>query len=176
MKNFEKIRRVEKIAEKLKDTSEGTLLRIDFDSWSEAERALFQKVDQINEEYVRTGNYELLAENADLIYKNLEVMHRRIRELYCYTIPTVISGIAAVDREVIDYFFQLHFLNFEADFLQCVKHLHTWTKRDFDQFMCDLKKNGACYFRIPRGFNERNSKEFDENEKSMISAVAEDEK
>jgi hypothetical protein len=85
-------------------------------------------------------------------------MHRRIQELYCWVIPTAISGYTAIDREIIDCFFQLHFMNFEIDFLQCVKHLHTWTKRDFDEFLCDLKKNGPFLYRIPRGFNESTRK------------------
>jgi hypothetical protein len=166
MNIFEKFRRLEKIEEKLKDTSDGMLLRIDSDSWSEAEKALFRRVDEISDEYERSGNYELLVQNQDLIYKNIEIMHRRIKELYCYIVPTAIAGYTAIDREIIDYFFQQHFMNFEADFIECVKHLHTWTKHDVDKFLCDLKKTGPCYFRIPRGFNDRNSKEFDENAKS----------
>ncbi len=130
---------------------------------------LFRKVDEIIEEYDRTENPQLLAENGDLIYKNIEIMHKRVKELYCWTIPTVIAGYTSIDREIIDYFFQLHFMNFEADFLQCIKHLHTWTKHDIDEFQSDLKKTGPCYFRIPRGFNESNSKEFEENAKSEIS-------
>jgi hypothetical protein len=176
MKNYEKFWRVEKISEKLKDPTAGTLLHIDFDSFSEAEKVLFRKVDEISEEYERTGNDELLAENSDLIYKNLEIMHKRIKELYCWTIPTVIAGYSAIDRESIDYFFQLHFMNFEADFLQCIKHLHTWTKHDIDEFLSDLRKSGACYFRIPRGSNESNSKEIDENAKSEISTAVVEEK
>jgi hypothetical protein len=166
VRNFENFRRVEKISEKLKDTTAGMLLRIDFDSFSEAEKVLFRKVDEISAEYGRTENLQLLVENGDLIYKNLEIMHKRVKELYCWTIPTVIAGYSAIDREIIDYFFQLHFMNFEVDFLQCIKHLHSWTKHDIDEFLSDLKKNGPCYFRIPRGFNESNSKEFDENAKS----------
>ena len=172
MRNFEKFRRVEKISEKLEDTAAGTLVHIEFDSFSEAEKALFRKVDEINEEYNRTGNLQLLAENSDLIYKDLEIIHKRVKELYCYTIPTVMAGYSAIDREIIDYFFQLHFMNFEADFLQCIKHLHTWTKNDIDAFLSDLKRIGPCYYRIPRGFNESNSEEFDENAKSEISTAA----
>jgi hypothetical protein len=176
MKNYEKFYKVEKISEKLKDPTAGTLLHIDFDSFSEAEKALFRKVDQISQEYDRTGNYEILVENGDLIYKDIEIIHKRIKDMYCYTIPTAVAAYSAIDREIIDYFFQLHFMNFEADFFQCVKHLQTWAKRDIDAFLSDLKKIGPCFYRIPRGFNDDNSKEFDENAKSEIStAIAEEE-
>jgi hypothetical protein len=98
-------------------------------------------------------------------------MHRRIKDLYCYTIPTAFAAYSAVDREIVDYFFQLHFMNFEADFIQCLKHVQTWKKQDIDQFLSDLKKFGPHYYRIPRGFNDQNSKEFDQNAKSEIATT-----
>ena len=51
MKTSDMFKRVENIAEKLKDPTADTLLRIDVNSWSEAEKALFLKVDEVNEEY-----------------------------------------------------------------------------------------------------------------------------
>ena len=176
MRNFEKFRRVEKISEKLKDTTAGTLLRIHSDSWSEAEKALFRKVDEISEEYERTGNDELLAENSDLIYKNIEIMQKRVQELYCWIIPTAVAGYTSINREIIDYFFRLHFMNFEADFLQCVNNLHTWREGDFQEFLCNLKKNGPFFYRIPRGYNKYNSKEIHEIVNSKESAMTGEEK
>jgi hypothetical protein len=175
MNNFEKFRRVEKIVEKLKDPSEGMLLRIDSDSWSDAEKALFRRVDEVVEEYERTGNELFLATNMDLVYKNIEVMRRRISEMYCWMMPTAIAGYTAIDREVVDYFFQLHFRNFEADLMQCIQYLQTWTESDFEEFLCDLKKNGPFYYLIPRGFNECNSKKGDKKGNSKGSAVRGDE-
>jgi hypothetical protein len=141
-------------------------LRIDFNSWSEAEKALFQKVDEINEEYQRTGNDQVLAKNVDLIDKNIEIMHKRIQELYCHIIPLAMSGHTGINREIIDYFFQLHFMNFEVDLIQCVNNLHSWTESDFKEFLCDLKKNGPFFYRIPRGYNSYNSEDFLDKTKS----------
>jgi hypothetical protein len=42
-------------------------IKIDFNSFSEAEKLLFAKVDEIEEKYRQTGSEELLVENADLI-------------------------------------------------------------------------------------------------------------
>jgi hypothetical protein len=63
------------------------------------------------------------------------------------------------NKEIIDYFFKLHFYNFEADLYECLTHVRTWTEKDREEFLLDLKEHGANFFRIPRGFNEDNCKE-----------------
>ena len=114
-------KRVENIAEKLKDPAANSLLRIDVNSWSEAEKALFQKGDEVIEEYRRTGNIDVLEKNGDIdiIYKNIEVVWKRITDLYCYTVPKAINGITGLNHEIVNYLFKLHFLNFEIDVLSC---------------------------------------------------------
>ena len=158
MKTSDMFNRVENLSEKLRDTTTGTLLQVDFNSLSEAEKKLFLKVDEVNEEYLRTGSDEVLADNIELIYKSIEVMYKRIAELYCYTVPRAISGVTAIDFEIVNHFFQLHFLNFEADLVECVKNLQRRNESERQNFLCDLKKNGPFFFRIPRGFNDHNNK------------------
>ena len=151
-------KRVENITEKLKDPTVDTLLRIDKNSWSEAEKALFLKVNEVEEEFLQKGNEELLLKDGDLIYKSIEVMYKRITDLYCYTIPKAISGLTAIDHEIVNHFFQLHFGNFETDLLECILNLQKWEESDRQKFLCDLKKYGSLYFRIPRGFKEESIK------------------
>jgi len=154
MKNYRIVKRIEDVSRKLEVPAEGFPL-IDF-NLSESEKKLFQRVDEISEEYNRTGNDELLKQNDDLIRKNIEIMQERITELFCYAYPTAICGYTALDREIVNYFFQLHFINFEIDLLECVKSLCRWNESDKEEFLADLKKNGPSYFRIPRGFNDYN--------------------
>ena len=59
----------------------------------------------------------------------------------------------------VDYFFKLHFYNFDADLAECLAHLRTWTDRDTEEFLLDLKEHGANFFRIPKGYSEPNYKE-----------------
>ncbi len=148
-------KRVENITEKLKDPTANTLIRIDFNSWSDAEKALFRKGDEVSEEYYRTGNIDVLEKNDDIIYKNIEVMWKRITDLYCYTVPLAIHGATDLNREIVDHFFKLHFLNFETDLFECVQNLLRWEEKDRQEFLSDLKKNGPpLLFRIPRGFDK----------------------
>ena len=148
-------------------------IKIDFNSFSEAEKLLFAKVDEIEEKYRQTGSEELLVENADLIFKNLEVILRRITELYCFAVPTVLGCDGTY--EIVEYFFRLHFYNFQADLTECLAHVRkTWTEKDRQEFLSDLKQNGAPFYRIPRGFNEYNDKELGELNNSKASGKPEE--
>ncbi len=145
-------RRVEGLIEKLKDPTVGSLVHLDFDSFSEPEKILFRRVDKIEEKYRQTGSLELLAEDVDLISKSLEVFLRRVRELFCCAVPGVLGGDGA--DEVVEYFFRLHFSNFEADLTECLAQVCSWSEKDREDFLLHLKKNGEVLFRVPRGSND----------------------
>ena len=157
VKNFELVKRIDNLSKKINTPNPQEIIHIDFKSFSDAERILFQKVDKIEEEFKKTGDEEILLKNAELLLKPSEVILRRITELYCYVATTVLAG--GQNKEIIDYFFKLHFYNFETDLSECLSHFRTWTDKDKEEFLSDLKENGAHMFRIPRGFNEDNCKE-----------------
>ena len=153
MKNDRLFRRVESLSEKLEDKNSGSMLRLDFDSFSEAEKRLFRKVDEIEQKF-QTGSLEPTAENFELVNKNLEVILRRVKELYCYVVPMVLGSDGS--KEIVEYFFKLHFYNFEADLTECLMNVRTWTEKDRCEFLSDLQKSDPVFHKIPRGFNEYN--------------------
>ena len=145
----------------------GNMVHIDFDSFSEEEKRLFRKVDEIEEKYLQTGNMEPYAENLELIYKNLEVILRRVREMYCYVVPMVLGCNGT--KEIVEHFFKLHFYNFEADLTECLMHVNTWSEKDRREFLSELQKNGSfLLFRIPRGFNDSDQKIERSNSKNGV--------
>ncbi|MGA2524599.1 MAG: hypothetical protein ABSF65_10665 [Candidatus Bathyarchaeia archaeon] len=151
-------RRVGDISEKLKDPTANSILHLDFNSFSEAEKALFRKVQEIEEEFRKTGNENLLFENADLLLKPSEIIMTRITELYCYVIKTLLA--CDEKREIVDYFFKLHFYNFEIDLVECLTNVRkNWSDKDREEFLADVKRNDVHPFRIPRGFDECYCKE-----------------
>jgi hypothetical protein len=154
MKTTHLKQRVNSLTEQLSDSSTQGVIRLDYESFSTAEKLLFQKGDQISAEYHRTGNMKLLEENAALIDKTFAVILRRVTELYCEVAADVFS--CGVNREVIEYYVKLHFFNFEVDLAECLAHVRTWSEEDRIGFLADLKKNGCFFPRIPRGFNEHN--------------------
>ena len=158
MKNSHLFRRVDSLSEKLADKTTGNLVHIDFDSFSEEEKRLFRKVDEIQEKFLQTGSMAPAAENFELIYKNLEVILRRVREMYCYVVPMVLGCDGT--KEIVEYFFRLHFNSFEADLTDCLTRVGAWSEKERDEFVLDLRKKGPILFRIPRGFGDYDGKEF----------------
>jgi len=148
LKPWQLNRKVNRLSEQLADPIHPEI-KLDVDSFSEAEKTLFRRVEEIAEEYRQTGSVELLLENSDLISKNLEVFLMRVRELYCYAVPRVL-GFGEADG-VVKYFFGLLFYNFEADLKECLANVRSWSKKDREEFALDLKNNKAVFFRIPRG-------------------------
>ena len=120
--------RIDDLSEKLEDTTLGSVVRLDFDSFSEAEKLAFSKVGEIGEKYRQTGSEAVLAENADLISKNVEIIIKRVTELYCYVVPMVLG--CGGSQEIVEYFFKLHFYNFEADLNECLANVRKWSEKD----------------------------------------------
>jgi hypothetical protein len=156
-------RKIDRLVEQLTDPIHPKA-KLDLDSFSEAEKALFCRVEQIAEEHRRTGSGEVLLKNSDLISKNLGVILMRVRELYCYAVPRVLG--CGVTDGVAEYFFRLHFFNFEADLKDCLAHLAAWSKEDREAFAQDLKDDKVSFFRIPRELNDVDALELDDLEDS----------
>ena len=174
MKKWQLTHRIDTLSEKLADSNPAEIIHIDVESFSEAEKQLFAKVDEIRDEYLQTGKTENLAKSYELILKEFEVFFRRVTELYCKTVPICLGCTG--DREIVEYFFKLHFLNFEADLAECLTHVRTWSDEDREFFLADLKKNGAIFFRVPKGFTENDEKNLVDPKKSEQLALEEEEK
>jgi hypothetical protein len=166
-------RKIDRLSEKLANPIHPEI-RLDLDSFSESEKILFRRVDEIAEEYRQTGSAELLLENSDLISKNLEVFLIRVRELYCYAVPRVL-GCGEADG-VVEYFFRLLFYNFEADLTECLENVRSWSKEDREEFALYLKNNRAVFFRIPRGLSDVDDVEFENLDSLEVSVNKMEEK
>jgi hypothetical protein len=156
LKNAHLFRRLDSLCDKLADKTTGNLVHIDFDSFSEEEKRLFRKCDEIEAKFLQTGSMEPFAENFELICKNLEVILRRVRDMYCYVVPMVLGCDGS--KDIVEYFFKLHFYNFEVDLSECLSHVRVWSEKEKGEFLSVMAKNEPAFFRIPRGFNDRNRK------------------
>jgi hypothetical protein len=142
----------------------GPEVRLSVDSFSEAEKSLFRRVDKIAEEYRQAGSSESLLGNSELINKSLEVFLRRVRAFYCHAVSRVL-GCGEVDG-VFEYFFRLYFYNFEADLKDCLTRVGSWSKKDREEFATFLKDNKGCFFRVPRDLNDIESLDLNDLEES----------
>ena len=91
VKNFVLAKRIDNLSKKITDPDTENIIHLDFESFSEAEKILFRKVNEIEEEFQKTGKEEIPIKNADLLLKPSEIILRRITELYCYVATTLLA-------------------------------------------------------------------------------------
>jgi hypothetical protein len=134
------------VAEKLKPISPGGI-RIDFDSFTEPERQLFNRVWEIRDEYGSAPPAEVLDANRDFLLKAQQVVFVRVMELFMFVLRELL-----LDGEVEEWFLNLHAYNFFEDLSECLGNLRKWPVQDREQFLRGLKENGLLdrVCRIPR--------------------------
>ena len=117
-------RRVRDLSDKINDVPLGGGVRLDYESFSESEKLLFRKAQEVMEEYRRTHNDVFLEKNADLLVKQFEVAFNRLNQLYCELGPALIAWDRIDDYEVFEFYFKLHMMFFHQElaelFIKCV--------------------------------------------------------
>jgi hypothetical protein len=130
------------------------VVRLDFDSFSEPEKQLFNKIWEIQQEYGLSPPADVVEVNKELIFKALEIVFRRVLELFLFTVPKAFCW-----NEIEEWYFKLHFYNFFEDLEECLERVRKWSEKDREEFLKDMKEHGMMnkVFRIPRGLNDRNT-------------------
>ncbi len=148
MKNWQIDWKLSQLSEKIQDYSPGSGVRLDFESLSEEEKLVCEKLGEVYAEVDRTGNLEILAKYQDLQVKSVEIALRRITELYS---EVMIEACAiTAPYELVKYYFTWHFLNFQEDIVEVMRNIRRMTEAEQEEEIAELAKNGSVYFRIPR--------------------------
>ena len=100
VRNFILDKRIDTLSKKIIDQNPEEIIHIDWESFSDTEKILFQKVDKLEEEFKKTGDLEILYKNAEILLKPSEILLRRVTELYCYVATTLLAG--GESREIVD--------------------------------------------------------------------------
>ena len=130
------------------DSSIETETRIDISSFSEAERILLDKVQEIVDKYApATPPKDVIEKNADLWYKGLEIFGRRATELFV----DVVSDSFCCD-ELEKWYFKLYFYNFCLDWQESMQQLRKIPKEQHDTLLCERREMGLLdkVFRLKR--------------------------
>lgn len=137
------------MSEKLKSVVSDAI-RVDFDSFSEPEKRLFNRIWEIQQEYGVSPPVDVIEANKELIFKASEVIVRRVIQLFMSIMKKLL-----VHDEVEEWYFKLHFYNFFADLSECLANVRKWSDRDREEFLRDMKENDMMnkVFRIPRSSN-----------------------
>ena len=146
MKSWRLNRRVDALSEKLKPAV-SDIVRLDFDSFSEPEKQLFNRILEIQQKYGSEPPADVIEANAEFIFKAREVIGWRVLELFMFVMKELLGG-----DEIEEWFFKLHFYNFFEDLKDCLANVRRWSEKDREEFLRDMKENdmGNIVFRIPR--------------------------
>ena len=147
MKPWQLSRRVKGLSEDIADPVK-TETRLDFSCLSEPERALFNRVQEILDEYAPSSPpQDVIVKNADLWNKGLEIFGRRAMELFVEIIPASFCC-----DELEEWYFKIYFYNFLFDWLESVQRLREMPKESYEALLVERGEMGMLdkVFRIPR--------------------------
>jgi hypothetical protein len=155
LKPWQLSRRVKGLSEDIADSVK-TETRLDFSCLSEPERALFNRVQEILDEYAPSSPpQDVIEKNGDLWNKGLEIFARRAMELFVNVMPASLCC-----DELEEWYFKLYFYNFLFDWLESVQKLREMPKERREALFRERKDMGMLdrLFRLPRIRPETNKK------------------
>jgi len=140
-------RRVNSLSKEITDPVK-TETKIDFNSLSEPERQLLDKVQEIVDEYAPASPpQDVIEKNADLWNKGLEIFARRAMELFVDVMPASLCC-----DELEEWYFKMYFYNFLFDWLESVQRLREMPEERREALFRERKDMGMLdrLFRLPR--------------------------
>ena len=163
MRPWQLNRRVNSLSEELADPVK-TETKIAFDSLSEPERQLLDKVQEIVDKYAPgSPPQDVIVKNADLWNKGLEILGRRAMELFVEVVPASLCC-----DELEEWYFKLYFHNFWLDWMESMKKLREMPKEQHEALLLERKEMGLfnVVFRIPRRLSESTERNVGGNDES----------
>jgi len=155
LKSWQLNRRVNKLSQEITDPVK-TETKIDFNSLSEPERQLLDRVQEIVDKYAPASPpQDIIEKNADLWNKGLEIFARRAMELFVDVMP---ASLCCDELEA--WYFKMYFYNFLFDWLESVQKLREMPEERREALFRERKDMGLLdrLFRLPRGRPETNKK------------------
>jgi len=156
LKPWQLNRKVQGLSGKLYDSAK-TETRLDYNCFSEPERKLLDKVQEIVDEYAPASPpKDVIEKNADLWYKGLEIFGRRSMELFVELMPASFCC-----DELEEWYFKLYFYNFWLDWMESIQKLRNMPKEQREALLCERREMGLLdvVFRIPRNLPEPSKKQ-----------------
>ena len=156
MKPWQLNRKVKGLSNRI-DDSVKTETRIDINCFSEPERKLLDKVQEIVDKYAPASPpQDVIEKNSELWYKGLEIFARRATELFVYVMPASLCC-----DELEEWYFKMYFYNFLYDWLESVKQVREMPKEKRDALISERREMGLLdrIFRLHRNQTETGKKQ-----------------
>ena len=156
MKPWQLNRKVKGLSERI-DDSVKTETRFDINCFSEPERRLLDKVQEIVDKYAPANPpKDVIEKNADLWHKGLEIFGKRANELFVEVIP---ASFCCDELET--WYFKMYFYNFWLDWLESVEKVRNMPKEKRDALILERREMGLLdrVFRLHRNQPEITKKQ-----------------
>jgi hypothetical protein len=147
MKPWQLNRKIEGLSTKI-DSPVQTETRFDINCFSEPERHLLNKIQEITDRYAPAmPPKDVIEKNADLWYKGLEIFGKRATELFVEVVPDSLCC-----DELEKWYFKLYFHNFWLDWMDSIKEVRKMPKEQHDTLLCERREMGLLdkVFRLHR--------------------------
>ena len=147
MKPWQLNRKVKGLSNRIDDSAK-TETKIDINCFSEPERKLLDKVQEIVDKYAPAiPPQDVIEKNSDLWFKGLEIFGKRATELFVEVIPASFCC-----DELEEWYFKLYFHNFMLDWLESVEQLRKMPKEQREALLCERREMGILdrVFRLSR--------------------------
>jgi hypothetical protein len=147
LKPWQLNRKVEGLSTKI-DSPAKTETCFDINCFSEPERHLLNKIQEITDRYAPAmPPKDVIEKNADLWYKGLEIFGRRATELFVEVVPDSLCC-----DELEQWYFKLYFHNFWLDWMDSIKEVRKMPKEKRDELLLERREMGLLdrVFRLKR--------------------------
>jgi hypothetical protein len=147
VKRWQLSSRVDRLSEELADPVK-TETRVDLNSFSEPERLLLDRVQEIVDRYAPAlPPQDVVEKNAGLWCKGLEIFGRRVIELFVEVVPDTL-----LCDELERWYFKLYFCNFWLDWQESLRIVRGMSKEQRDTVASEYRELGVFdrVFRFPR--------------------------
>jgi hypothetical protein len=147
LKSWQLNRKVDHLSLALDDSTKSET-RIDINCLTAPERKLFDRVQEIIDEYAPgSPPKDVIEKNADLWYKALEIFGKRATELFVEVVPDSFCC-----DELEKWYFKLYFYNFWLDWMESIKEVRKMPKEQRKALLCERREMGLLdrIFRLKR--------------------------
>jgi hypothetical protein len=151
LKPWQLSRKVKGLSGKLADSTK-TETRIDINCFSEPERKLLDKVQEIMDKYLPASPpQDIIEKNSDLWFKGLEIFGRRATELFVDIMP---ASLCCNGLE--EWYFKMYFYNFLYDWFESIQKVREIPKEKRDALILERREIGLLdrVFRLHRSHPE----------------------
>ena len=156
MKPWQLNRKIKGLSNRI-DDSVKTETRIDISSFSEPERKLLDRVQEIVDKYAPASPpQDVIEKNADLWHKGLEIFARRATELFVDVMPASLCC-----DELEEWYFKIYFYNFLFDWFERVEQVREMPKEKREELISERKETGMLdrVFRLKRSSPQTTQKQ-----------------